>query len=123
MNFFFSFCSQRQQQISSFFPPFLLIFIHIIVVVTSAAYNNSRTGIDVVQRYQQSVAPSDLVYHSTETINEALNPPWALHYQVDRRPATPNLPSNTTDSKTYPVPLQILMRKKKPHYCFLFSVI
>lgn len=74
------------------------ISIQIIVVVTTT-HNNSRTSSEIVERYQQSVAPSDFVYHSTETINEALNPPWALHYQVNRRAATPNLPSNTNESR------------------------
>jgi hypothetical protein len=76
---------------------FLFYFIHCIVVVTSA-YNNTNTNAELVQRYNQSIAPSDLAYHSTETINEALTPPWALHYELKRRAATPNLPSNTTDS-------------------------
>lgn len=75
----------------------LFYFIHLIVVVTSA-YNNSNTSPELVQRYKQSIASSNCAYHSTETINEALSPPWALDYEVKRRVATPNPPSNTTDS-------------------------
>ena len=52
---------------------------------------------EVIQRYKQSVAPSERIYQSVETIDEALKTPWALHYEIDRRPATPNLPSHSTD--------------------------
>lgn len=76
---------------------FFLYFIHLIVVVTSA-YNNSNTSTELAQRYKQSLATSDRAYHSTETIDEALSPPWALDYEIKRRAATPNPPSNSTDS-------------------------
>ncbi len=59
--------------------------------------NNSNHN-NVVQRYQQSIAPSEPVYHSPETLDEALRTPWALHYAVQRRAATPNFPSDSTDS-------------------------
>jgi hypothetical protein len=72
-------------------------FIHLIVVVTNA-YNNNNTSTELLQRYKQSIAPSDRAYHSVETLDEALTPPWALHYELKRRPATPNPPSNPTDS-------------------------
>lgn len=62
-------------------------------------HNNRNTNAELLQRYKQSVAPSERAYHSTETVDEALTPPWALHYQIQRRPATPNLPS---DSKEMP---------------------
>lgn len=69
------------------------------VVVTSAHNNNRNTNVELLQRYKQSVASSERAYHSTETIDEALNPPWALHYQIQRRAATPNLPLESTESK------------------------
>jgi hypothetical protein len=75
----------------------LLHFIHLIVVVTSDC-NNSSAGGELLQRYKQSIAPSDRAYHSTETIDEALNPPWALHYEIKRQPVTPNPSSKSTDS-------------------------
>jgi hypothetical protein len=87
---FFAFCPSRQRIIH--------FFSRLIVVVTSA-YSNNGTSVELVQRYKESVAPSELAYHSTETINEALTPPWALHFELKRRPATPNLPSNTTQSR------------------------
>jgi hypothetical protein len=89
----------REQKKNStyFFSLFLFEFIHLIVVVTSA-YNNSNKSADLLQRYKESIAPSDRAYHSAETIDEALNPPWALQYEIKRRAATPNLPSNSTNS-------------------------
>jgi hypothetical protein len=69
-------------------------FFHLIVVVTSACIN-SNTSVELLQRYKQSIAPSDRAYHSTETIDEALSPPWALHYEIKRRPVTPN-PTDST---------------------------
>ncbi|CAF1165571.1 unnamed protein product [Rotaria sordida] len=59
--------------------------------------NNNNTSFELVQRYKQSIASSDPAYHSTETIDEALDPPWALHYEIKRRPITPNLSLNSTD--------------------------
>lgn len=50
---------------------------------------------DVLQRYKQSMAPSERAYHSAATLDEALRTPWALHYELERRPATPNLPSHS----------------------------
>ncbi|CAF1324843.1 unnamed protein product [Rotaria sp. Silwood1] len=57
-------------------------------------FNNNNTNVELLQRYKQSIASSDQAYHSTETIDEALNPPWALHYEIKRRPITPNLSMN-----------------------------
>jgi len=65
--------------------------------VTSASVN-SNTNNEILQRYKQSIAPSDRAYHSAETLDEALNPPWALHYDIKRRAATPNPASNLTES-------------------------
>jgi hypothetical protein len=58
--------------------------------------NNSNTNL--LQRYKQSTAPSEPIYRSIESLDEALRTPWALHYEIQRRPATPNFPSNTDDS-------------------------
>ncbi|UJR26838.1 hypothetical protein I4U23_008150 [Adineta vaga] len=58
---------------------------------------NNTTTYDVLQRYKQSIAPSERTYHSAGTIDEALRTPWALHYELQRRPATPNLPSHSND--------------------------
>lgn len=55
---------------------------------------------ELIQRYKQSLAPSERVYQATETIDEALKTPWALHYEVERRPATPNIPSHQSESKS-----------------------
>jgi hypothetical protein len=82
---------------SSLFLFSFIHFIHFIVVVTSA-YINSNTSAEPLQHHKQSTASSDRAYHSIETINEALNPPWALDYEIKRRPATSNLSSNSTDS-------------------------
>ena len=73
---------------------FSLFFL--VPVINDEYPSNSNTD-DVLQRYKQSVAPSERVYHSPETIDEALKTPWALHYDVERRPATPNLPSHSSD--------------------------
>ncbi|CAF0733774.1 unnamed protein product [Adineta ricciae] len=59
--------------------------------------NNNNNVNDVLQRYKQSIASSERAYHSAGTIDEALRTPWALHYEIERRPATPNLPSTSTD--------------------------
>jgi hypothetical protein len=79
----------------SFFVSFY--FIHLIVVVTSG-YINSSTSVDLLQRHKQNFASSDRAYHSADTIDEALRTPWASHYEIKRGPATPNLPSNSSDS-------------------------
>ena len=73
-----------------------IYFPFIILVINT--YNNNNSNNDLLQRYKQSVAPSDRIYHSSETIDEALTTPWALHYEIQRRPATPNPPSHSTDS-------------------------
>ena len=59
---------------------------------------------DLLERYTQSIAASERAYRSSETIDDALTTPWALHYEVNRGPATPNYrtdpkesTSNTTD--------------------------
>lgn len=54
---------------------------------------------NILQRYHQSITPSERDYHSTETLNEALRTPWALHYEIIRRPATPNFSCNSTESR------------------------
>ncbi len=59
---------------------------------------NNCNNNDVTQRYKQSIAPSHRIYHSAGTIDEALRTPWALNYEVQRRPATPNPPSHSNDS-------------------------
>ncbi len=71
-------------------------FFVIILVVNN--YNSNSSEDAVLQRYKQSTAPSERIYQSIETLDEALRTPWALHYEVQRRPATPNFPSNSTDS-------------------------
>ncbi|CAF1032060.1 unnamed protein product, partial [Didymodactylos carnosus] len=53
-----------------------------------------RNGNECINRYEQSITPSEQIYRSAETINEALTTPWALHYEVKRRPASPNIASN-----------------------------
>jgi hypothetical protein len=70
---------------------------HFIILVING-YKNNNSNNDLLQRYKQSVAPSGPIYHSSETIDEALTTPWALHYEIQRRPATPNPPSHSTDS-------------------------
>jgi hypothetical protein len=60
--------------------------------------NNNNSNNNIIQRYKQSITPSERIYHSIETLDEALRTPWALHYEVQRRPATPNLPSDSNDS-------------------------
>ncbi|CAF2686928.1 unnamed protein product [Rotaria sp. Silwood2] len=65
---------------------------------------NTNTSVELLQRYKQSIAPSDRAYHSTDTINEALNPPWALHYEIKRQAVTPNLLSNSTDMSIHEEP-------------------
>ncbi|CAF1001721.1 unnamed protein product [Adineta steineri] len=64
---------------------------------TNGSINNNDSNLDVVQRYKQSMAPSQRAYHSPDTLDEALRTPWALHYEIERRPATPNFPSQSTD--------------------------
>jgi hypothetical protein len=59
---------------------------------------NDGNNSDVLQRYKQSIASSERIYHPSETIDEALKTPWALHFEVERREATPNLPSHSNDS-------------------------
>ncbi|CAF1574567.1 unnamed protein product, partial [Didymodactylos carnosus] len=61
--------------------------------------NLIKNDIECIKRYEQSVAPSEQIYRSTETIDEALKTPWALHYEVKRRPATPNIPSNDKNTE------------------------
>jgi len=61
--------------------------------------NNNNNNSDILQRYQQSIAPSERIYQSTGTLDDALKTPWALHYEVERRAATPNFPSNSVDGK------------------------
>jgi hypothetical protein len=53
---------------------------------------------NVVQRYEQSIASSERAYRSAETIDDALKTPWALHHNVERRLASPNFTSNSTQS-------------------------
>lgn len=62
--------------------------------------SNNNNNDDLLHRYQQSIAPSERIYQSTETLDEALKTPWALHYEVERRAATPNFPSNSIDIST-----------------------
>ncbi|CAF0776381.1 unnamed protein product [Rotaria sordida] len=61
-------------------------------------YNNNNSDNELLQRYGQTMAPSERIYHSAETLDEALRTPWALHYEIQRRPATPNPPSHSTDT-------------------------
>ena len=72
-------------------------FIHLIVVVKSACHK-SNTSVELLQRYKQSTEPSERAYHSVETIEEALNPSWARHYEIKREPALPNLPFTSIES-------------------------
>ncbi|CAF1595014.1 unnamed protein product [Adineta ricciae] len=65
---------------------------------TSRSKSN-LTG-ELLKRYKQSMAPSHPAYHSALTIDEALNPPWALQYNIKRQPATPNFISNATNKLT-----------------------
>jgi hypothetical protein len=58
-----------------------------------------HTDPNVLQRYQQSMTTSERDYQSTETLDEALRTPWALHYEIQRRPATPNFSCNSTEGK------------------------
>lgn len=60
--------------------------------------SNNNNNHELVQRYEQSVAPSEPIYHSVETIDDALRTPWALHFDLQRRPATPNPPPHSNDS-------------------------
>lgn len=59
----------------------------------------SQTDPNVLQRYQQSITSSERDYHSTETLDEALRTPWALHYEIQRRAATPNFSCNSTEGE------------------------
>ncbi|CAF3433090.1 unnamed protein product [Rotaria socialis] len=63
--------------------------------LTNTCDDNNKTGVEFVRR-SQSVASSNRPYHSIETINEALSPPWALHYETKHRPATSNFSSNSS---------------------------
>ncbi|CAF1290905.1 unnamed protein product [Adineta steineri] len=75
---------------------------------TNASTNTrSKTSLtnELLQRYKQSMAPSRPAYRSILTIEEALNPPWALNFYIKRQPATPNFVSNSTDA---------LVRKQPP---------
>ena len=76
-----------------------ITFFSVFIILVINGCNNNNSNNELVQRYKQSIAPSDHIYHSTETIDEALTTPWALHYEVQRRPATPNPPSHSSDSK------------------------
>lgn len=62
---------------------------------TNNTYNSND---ELVHRYAQSVTSSEPIYHSTETLDEALTTPWALHYEIKRRPATPNFSIQSADS-------------------------
>lgn len=42
-------------------------------------------------------ASTNRLYHSNDTIDEALRTPWALDFDIVRRPATPNLPTQTIE--------------------------
>lgn len=42
---------------------------------------------------------SERDFQSTETLDEALRTPWALHYEIQRRAATPNFSCNSTQGK------------------------
>ena len=52
---------------------------------------------EVYRRYKQSMATSERIYQSTETVEDALKTPWALHFDVEHRAATPNLDSHAND--------------------------
>ncbi len=73
---------------------FLFYFLCRFVIVTS----DCNTNLELVQQNKKNIASNDRAYHSTEIIDEALKPPWALDYEIKRRPATPNLQTNSTDS-------------------------
>ncbi|CAF3431073.1 unnamed protein product [Rotaria sp. Silwood1] len=70
-------------------------------------YNNNNSNNELLQRYGQSMAPSERIYHSAETLDEALRTPWALHYEIQRRPATPNPPSHSTDTTRKEMPRRL----------------
>jgi len=74
-------------------------FFHFTVLVTSAG-NKSILTSNILQRYKQSMAPSKPAYRSSVTMDEALTPPWALHFNIKRQPATPNFLSNSMNSST-----------------------
>ncbi|CAF3388747.1 unnamed protein product [Rotaria socialis] len=69
--------------------------------------NNSNNNNEVIRRYTQSMAPSEPIYHSADTLDEALTTPWALHYEVKRTPATPNPPSHSTETTREEIPRRL----------------
>ncbi|CAF4513802.1 unnamed protein product, partial [Rotaria sp. Silwood2] len=69
--------------------------------------NNNNSNNELLQRYGQSMVSSERIYHSAETLDEALRTPWALHYEIQRRPATPNPPSHSTNTTREEMPRRL----------------
>lgn len=67
-----------------------------LVFILLLAMDSSMCSDDIYRRYQQSVAQSERIYQSAETIEEALKTPWALHFDVERHAATPNVHSGAS---------------------------
>ena len=72
----------------------------------------SNTDPYVLQRYQQSLTPSERDYHSTETLDEALRTPWALHYEIQRRAATPNFSGNSSEGELIKAIVDICLERE-----------